>query len=442
MPSKDPAGSGRVSRWYRTSLIGSPDGRDFRRLWAGDTISQLGTQISVIALPLLAVTVLAADEFQMGLLTAFETLAFLLIGLPAGAWVDRMRKKSVLIMSDLVRGAALLTLPIAYAFDMLSFPLLLAVAGTVGLATVFFDVAYQSYLPDLVPSLRISEGNAKLQVSQSAAQVIGPGVGGLLVRALGAPLVILFDAVSYFGSAACCLQIKHQEQPAPKADRRSLWVEIGEGMSFVVHQPLLRRIVATTGLCNMFNALTQAMFVLYVIRELGLGEAGLGLVLSLGAVGGLIGALSAETFIRLVGEGRSIVLAILPSIPAVALVPLAAGHSRSTAIVMLAVSMVIYGFGVVIYNVAQVSFRQRLCPRPLLGRMNASIRFIVYGLQPVGALLGGFIGAQFGVLTALWVAVAGEAIGVLPVLLSPLLKMRHLPRALDQHADQQPPTKH
>ena len=135
-------------------------------------------------------------------------------------------------------------------------------------------------------------------------------------------------------------------------------------------------------------------------------------------------------------------LAILPSVPAVALVPLAAGQSRTTAIVMLAVSMVIYGFGVVIYNVAQVSFRQRLCPRPLLGRMNASIRFIVYGSQPIGALLGGVIGAQFGVLTALWVAVAGEAIAVLPVLLSPLLKMRHLPRALDQHADQHPPTNH
>jgi len=429
------ADTSRLSRWYRTSLVGSPDGRDFRRLWAGDTVSQLGGQIGVIALPLLAVTVLAADEIQMGLLTAFETLAFLLIGLPAGAWVDRMRKRSVLIVSDLVRGTALLALPVAYALDVLTFTLVLAVAALVGVATVFFDVAYQSFLPDLVPSARISEGNAKLQVSQSAAQVIGPGVGGLLVRAFGAPLVILFDAVSYYGSVIFCLRIRHREEPAPKADRRSLWVEIGEGLSFVVHQPLLRRIVATTGLCNLFNTVTQAMMVLYVIRELGLGEAGLGLVLSIGAAGGLIGAVSAETFIRLVGEGRSIVLASLPLAPAAALVPLAAGHSPTTATIMLAVSMIIFGFGVVIYNVAQVSFRQRLCPRPLLGRMNASVRFIVYGTQPIGALLGGILGAQFGVLTALWVAVAGEAIAVLPVLLSPLLKMRQLPRALDQHAE-------
>ena len=179
------ASTGRLRRWYRTSLVGNPVGRDFRRLWAGDTISQLGSQIGVIALPLLAVTVLAADEFQMGLLTTFETLAFLLIGLPTGAWVDRMRKRSVLISGDLVRGLALLALPVSYAFDLLSFPLLLVVAGVVGVATVFFDVAYQSYLPDLVPSAAISEGNAKLQVSQSdrpghragSRRPAGPGTG-------------------------------------------------------------------------------------------------------------------------------------------------------------------------------------------------------------------------------------------------------------------------
>jgi MFS family permease len=417
-----------------SSLLVSPDGRDFRRLWAGDSISQLGTQVGFIALPLLAVTVLNADEFQMGLLATFETLAFLLIGLPAGAWVDRMRKRSVLITGDLLRAIALLALPITYAFGVLSFPLLLVVVAMVGLATVFFDVAYQSYLPDLVPAERISEGNAKLQISQSAAMVVGPAVGGLLIRAFGAPLVLLVDAVSFLGSALSCLRIKHREQPAPKAGRRPLWVEIGEGLSFVVRQPLLRRIVGTTALSNLFNSVTQAMFVLYAIRDLGLGEAGLGIALSVGAVGGLIGAVVAEPFIRLVGEGRSIVLAILPALPAVALVPLAAGQDFTTAMVMLSVSMAVYGFGVVIYNVAQVSFRQRLCPRPLLGRMNASVRFVVFGCQPVGAFFGGIIGARFGVQTALWIAVAGQAIAVLPVLLSPLVRMRELPRTLVQHA--------
>ena len=253
MPPEDPAGTGRLGRWYRTSLLVSAEGRDFRRLWTGDSISQLGTQVGFIALPLLAVTVLNADEFQMGLLATFETLAFLLIGLPAGAWVDRMRKRSVLITGDLVRALALLALPMTYAFGVLSFPLLLVVVAMVGVATVFFDVAYQSYLPDLVPAERISKGNAKLQISQSAAMVVGPGVGGLLVRAFGAPLVLLVDAVSYVGSALCCVRIKHREQPAPKVGRRSLWVEIGEGLSFVVRQPLLRRIVGTTALSNIYT---------------------------------------------------------------------------------------------------------------------------------------------------------------------------------------------
>ena len=233
---------------YRRSLLGHPDGRDFRQLWAGDTVSQLGTQIGVIALPLLAVTVLQADEFQMGMLVAFETIAFLLVGLPAGAWVDRMRKGSVLIAGDLVRGIALLTLPAAYLLDLLSFPLLLVVAAVVGVATVFFDVAYQSYLPSLVPSSRISEGNAKLQVSQSGAQVIGPAVGGFLIRLMGAPLVILIDAVSFFGSALFLLRIRHREEPASRQNRRPLFTEIGEGLSFVVRQPLLRRVVATTSI--------------------------------------------------------------------------------------------------------------------------------------------------------------------------------------------------
>ncbi len=428
---------GRLRRWYRSSLAGHPDGVDFRWLWLGDTISQAGTQVGAIALPLLAVTVLAANEFQMGLLATFENLAFLVVGLPAGAWVDRMRKRGVLVTGDLVRAVALLTLPAAYLLHQLTFGLVLVVATVVGVATVFFDVAYQSYLPWLVPAQRISEGNAKLQMSQSAAQVAGPGVGGVLVRALGAPLVILVDAVSYLGSAVCTLRIRHREPASLREGRRPLLVEIGEGMSFVLRQPLLRRIAATTATFNLFGNIGFAMFVLFAIRDLGIGAAGLGLALSVGALGGLAGAFGAGTVIRRVGEGRSIALAMLSALPTSILVPLAAGHSRSVAITMLAIAMGLFGVGNVVYNVAQVSFRQRLCPRPLLGRMNASIRFLVWGTMPVGAFLGGVIGSRYGVLTALWVGVAGQAAAALPVLLSPLVRMRDLPRDLDQHADGQ-----
>ncbi|WP_433275284.1 MFS transporter [Pseudonocardia xinjiangensis] len=440
MSSTEPAAASRVARWYRKSLAGHPAGRDFRQLWVGDTISQFGTQIGLIALPLLAVSVLGADEFEMGLLATFETLAFLVIGLPAGAWIDRMRKRDVLIAGDVVRGIALLTLPLAWLLGVLTFPLLLVVATIVGVATVFFDVAYQSYLPSLVPSSRISEGNAKLQVSQSVAQVAGPGIGGVLVRVLGAPLVILLDALSFLGSALFVLRIRHREERPPATGRRALHVEIGEGLAFVFRQPLLRRIVATTAVSNLFGGISNALLVLYAIRDLGVGEAGLGLALSVGAVGGLAGALLAEPLIALVGEGRSIALALLPGLPALALVPLAHGHSPPAAIAMLAASTAVVGLGIVVYNVAQVSFRQRLCPRLLLGRMNASVRFVVWGTMPIGAFLGGVLGSRYGVVTALWVGVAGQMLGALPVLLSPLARMRDLPRDLDEHAGDEPAT--
>ncbi len=428
-----PSGS-RLRRWYVRSLVGHPDGRDFRQLWVGDTISQLGTQVGGIALPLLAVSVLAADEFQMGLLATFENIAFLLVGLPAGAWVDRMSKRQVLIWGDVVRGLALLSLPAAWLLGVLSFPLVLVVATVVGVATVFFDVAYQSYLPSLVPSERISEGNAKLQVSASVAQVVGPGVGGVLVRLLGAPLVLLVDAISFLGSVWFTLRIRHREEPPSRADRRPLHVEIGEGLGFVLRQPLLRRIVATTAVGNLFHSVGGALLVLYAIRDLGVGEAGLGLALSIGAVGGLVGAFASGPLIRLLGEGRTIALSLVPTRPATALVPLAVGQSRPVAIAMLGVSGAVFGVGVVVYNVAQVSFRQRLCPRPLLGRMNASVRFVIWGTMPIGAFAGGVIGSELGVLTALWVGVVGQSLAVLPVLLSPLVRMRDLPRHLDVHA--------
>lgn len=425
---------GRLSARYRTSLVGHPVGRDFRQLWLGNTISQVGTEVGQIALPLLAVGVLGANEFQMGLLGTAESLAFLLIGLPAGAWVDRMHKRRVLVAGDLVRGLALLSIPIAWLLGVLSFPLVLVVATIMGVATVFFDVAYQSYLPSLVPSSRISEGNAKLQISQSTAAVAGPGLGGLLVRLMGAPLVPLLDAISFLGSIVFTLRIRHQDEPPSRVDRRRLHVEVAEGLSFVLRQPLLRRIVATTSLSNLFSSMSGALIILYAVRDLGIGEGGVGLVFSLGAIGGLLGAFGAEAVVRWAGEGRTIALALLPTLPALTLVPLASGRPVTTAVVMLAISWAVLSLGVVLYNVAQVSFRQRLCPAPLLGRMNASVRFVVWGTMPIGAFLGGVLGAQMGIVFVLWLAVVGQVLAVGFVLLSPLLRMRDLPRSLDAHA--------
>ncbi len=402
---------------------------DFRQLFIGDTISQFGTQLTVLALPVLAIRVLDADAFEMGLLAAFEFLAFLVIGLPAGAWVDRWRKQRVLIANDLVRAAALGSLPLAWAMDVLTMMQMFVVALVVGACTVFFDVAYQSYLPDLVEPSQISEGNAKLQATQSVAMIGGPALAGGAIKLVGAPLTLALDALSFLGSALFIRRIRHLDAPPPREDRRPLLVEIREGLTFVLRHPLLWRITASTSLGNFFSSMTGALLVLFALQELGLDVGHLGLAMGIGSVGGLLGALSATRLTRLVGEGRAIPLAVVLWIPAGVLMPLAG--TVVPAMLAVSTSSFLISFAAVLYNVVQVSFRQRLCPRPLLGRMNASIRFMVWGSMPIGSFLGGVLGASFGLREVFWIGLAGSVVAAMPVLLSPLPFMRDLPREQD-----------
>lgn len=404
--------------------------RDFRQLWAGDALGQLGAQLALLALPVYAVQTLHATELEMGYLTAAETIAFPAIGLLVGAWVDRMNKRRTLIVADLVRAAALAVVVGTGVTGHGSIPLLLAVAVVMSCATVFFDVAHQSYVPGLVGLERISEGNSKLQATQSVAIAVGPGLGGQLLRVVTAPALVGATVVTYLASALFVARIRHDETLPARAPDRSLRREIGEGLRFVIGQPLLRRIVACTGVANLFGSVTGALMVIYALRVLGLEEAGLGAVLSAGAVGGVVGAIVADRLARRVGEGRAITLSAVGWVPAFALTPLAlplADAGVPVALVLIA-GQGLANFFIVVYNVAQVSFRQRLCPPALLGRMNASVRFIVWGGMPLGGLLGGFLGAHLGVVETLWIGVAGGAVATLPVLLSPLARMRELPR--------------
>ena len=402
--------------------------RDFRQLWAAETVSQVGTQITLLALPVLAVAQLAATPLEMGVLTALETAAFLVIGLPAGAWVDRWRRKRVLVANDVIRTVAFASLPLAWALDLLSLPQLFVVAAITGTATVFFDVAYQSYLPALVAPDQVVDGNAKLAASQEVARVAGPGITGVLLNVLGAPLLIAFDALSFLLSALFIGRIQHVDAVPDRATRRPLRVEIAEGLSFVVRHPLLRRIVACTGTANLFNSITMTLLVLFALRELRLSESVVGLVFSAGAVGGIVGAVTGGRFARWVGEGRAIPLSALVIVPFAALYPLAA---LGAPLVLLVLGNFGISWGVVAYNVTQVSFRQRLCPPRLLGRMNASVRFIVFGTMPLGGLLGGVLGTWLGVLPTLWIAVAGQLVAALIVTVSPLMRLRELPREWD-----------
>jgi MFS family permease len=400
--------------------------RDFRLLWAGDTISQLGTQVTVLALPLLAVTTLHASPFQVGLLTTFEFASFLLVGLPAGAWVDRMRRRYVLIAGDIGRALLLGSLPLAAWLDVLSLPQLYAVALGTGLLTVFFDVAYQSYLPHLVGREHLVEGNAVLQASQSVSAVAGPTLGGFLVQALTAPYAVLVDAVSFLWSAGCVGAIRAREPRPERAPDRHLGREMKEGLAFVLGNRLLRAITACTATANLFTNVAMVVFVVLLAGASGLDlSAGtIGLLFSASAVGGVIGAVVARRFAGWVGQGPALWISIAVGVPAILPMPFV---QRGWLLWLVAAGLVVWGATIVVYNITQVSFRQLLCPERLLGRMNATIRFAVWGTIPIGSLLGGILGATIGLRPTLWVAVIGSALAVLPVFLSPLRTMRELP---------------
>jgi Na+/melibiose symporter-like transporter len=328
-----------------------------------------------------------------------------------------------------VRALVLAVVVVAALTGHGSMPLLYVAALIMSCASVFFDVTHQSYVPGLVGLDRIVEGNSKLQATQSVALVGAPAIGGALLRIISAPTLIAATVVTYLISAVAVGRIRQEEVLPARADRRPLRTEIAEGLRFVVHQPLLRRIVACTSIGNLSGAVAGALMVIYALRVLGLDPAGLGLVFSASSIGGLLGALTADRIARRVGEGRLLVVSALAFAPASALTPLA-DTLRDAGLrpeVPLVVGGAVFSFAVVVYNVAQVSFRQRLCPPALLGRMNASVRFIVWGTMPLGGLLGGWLGTHLGVLPTLWFAVVGTALSALPVALSPLARMRELP---------------
>lgn len=407
--------------------------RDFRLIWAGDTVSVFGMQVIGLAIPIMAVQLLQATPFEMGLLGALEMLAFLLISLPAGAWVDRWRKKRVIVIGDLSRAAVLLILPIAWMLNALAMWQLYVVALVTGAITVFFDVANQSYLPEIVDGDQIAEGNGKLSASQQTAGVLGPAAGASLIRAIGSPVAVAVTSACMAASSLLVSRVKHEEEPKPREGRRPMRSEVAAGLKFVVGHPLLVRITACTGISNFASNVVVALFVLYVLRTLDLSETTLGLVFSVSAAGGLLGAVSASRVARWVGEGRSIPMTAV-------LIPIAAASTPLASMLPPVPTLLIGGFvaswSVVVYNIVQVSFRQRLCPKPLLGRMNASIRFLVWGPIPLGALTGGILGSALGVVPALWIGVALMASAALPVVFSPLLMMRDLPRELDALADE------
>jgi MFS family permease len=405
--------------------------RDFRRLWVAETISVFGSQFSGFALPLVAVILLQASPFAVSALVVIEFLPFILLAIPAGVWVDRMRRKPILVAGDLGRAVLLATIPIAYALDALTLGHLYVVGFLVGVCTVFFDVAYQSYLPALVDRRQLVEGNSKLEISRSTSQLAGPGAAGGIVSALGAPFAILLDAISFFVSALFLFAIRKPEklpEHGEETARPSMLADAREGLRFVFGNVYLRAISACTATANFFWSMGGALLVVYAIRELEMSPAALGLAFSLGNAGPLLAAFTTNRISARLGVGPTIIWTSVVFSSSLLFVPLA---TKDNPVPFLVASGVLGGFGSVAYNITQLSFRQAICPERMQGRMNAVIRFLVWGTMPLGALLGGALGTWFGLRPALWVAAIGALFGFVPLLFSPVRTLREMPEPVE-----------
>ena len=402
---------------------------DFLRFWSAQTVSQFGSQVSGIALPFVAVLTIKATAFQIAALSAVEFLPFVLLTLPAGVWVDRLRRRPLMIVADWGRALALGSIPIAYALGGLTLAQLYVVGFVVGSLTVFFDVSYQSYLPSLVSRDHLGEGNTKLEFTRASAQVSGPGIGGLLVSAVTAPYAIVVDAASFVASALFATSIRKPEPQAPVSseERQKMRGEILTGLRYVARHPIMRPFLWQIGLQNFFINMVGALLVVYAVRELHLTAATVGLVFSLGNVGLLLGAPIAQGLATRFGIGPTLVWGGFVTGASYLLVAVA---SHGVAIPLLALAQFCWSAGAILYFINGISLIQAITPDRLLGRVNASRRFVVWGVIPAGNLLGGLIASEFSVHTAIWVGAIGGALSILPLLFSPVRSIRTTEDAL------------
>jgi MFS family permease len=449
----------------RRSLFRHPN---YARLWTAATVSLFGTQISQIAIPFIAAVLLNASAGEVGLLTTIEFLPFLLFTLPAGVWVDRYPKKRILVIGDLGRAVMLVSIPIAYALGALTIWQLYVVGFINGLMTVFFDVADQSYLPTILERDELVEGNAKLQISQSSAQILGQPFGGGIVAVLTAPVAVLIDAVSYLGSAALILSIRERartavvgvlrraepvdavaaltateaddvapssaagvsvgiEEATPAGqpdDQGGMRQQIVDGLRYILRHEYLGNIAATTATSNLFGNIGFAIFPVYAYKVLLLTPAAVGTIGGLGGAGVLLGALVANRVQARIGVGRTIIVAAAATGPVGLLMPLA---TPEVAFWFLSVSLFLAAILNVIYNVSQISLRQAITPEHFLGRMNATMRFLVWGTIPIGSLIGAGLSEVIGVRATIWVSALLSLLAFLPVLFSPVRGIQSIP---------------
>jgi MFS family permease len=401
--------------------------RDFLKLWGGQSISELGSQVSQLALPTVAILLLHATPFQVGLLAAFEFLAFPVLGLVAGVWVDRLRRRWIMIVCDAGRMLALGSVPIAFAFNVLTIPQLYVVGLITGVGTVFFDVAYQSYLPSIISRTDLVEGNTKLQVSSSVAQMAGPALAGLLIQLMGPARAVVADATSFLVSVLSLAWIRRPE-PSPKPSAGSAPTnfrsEMWEGIQVVFGNPTIWKIAGSTSTSNLGSSILFAVYLIFAYRVLHLSPGVVGVIFGAGAVGGLIGALSASWIARHIGLGPTLFVTIVAGGLSAILIPLA---QLGFAVPLLLAASVVGSFCNPVYNINQVSLRQTITPDRVQGRMNATVRTLIWGTMPVGAFIGGVMGNTYGLLPAMYLGIAIWTLAGFWILLGPI-RLREQPQ--------------
>ncbi|MEU4806943.1 MFS transporter [Actinosynnema sp. NPDC023587] len=373
---------------------------DFRSLWIGETAGRLGSAATSVVLPLVAVATLGADSFAVGALSAASALPWLLISLPAGVWVDRVRRRPLMVGCDLVAAGALVSVPLAGAFGVLSLAHLFVVAFVVGVTTVVFVTAYRAYVPFLVSPAHLVEANAKLQGSEQGSQIAGRGLGGVLAQVLGPPIAIAVDVLGYLASALCLTRIRAKEEVRDSGARRAGLVrEVTDGLLFIARDRHLRFLCAFSAIANLAYSALQALQIVFLVRDVGLAPGVVGFVVAASGTGGVVGALAASRAAARWGTAGAIRRWAFVTAPFAVLVPLTTG---GPGVVLFAVGAFTVTAGLVAITVVVVAFRQAYCPPELLGRVSASAQFLNYGAIPLGTLIAGTLADSLGNQTALW----------------------------------------
>ena len=405
--------------------------RDFRSFWIGQTISVFGDQITLLAIPIVAVLILNADPAAMGLLTAAGLLPHLLFSLPAGVWLDRVQqRRRLMILTDVARAAVIAVIPLAFLGNWLSLELLFVVTFLVGTLSVAFDISWLTLYSAVAKREQFVEANSLLSGSRSMSFIGGPAIGGILIQVLSAPVTLLLDAVSFLGSAFFLGRIRAVEPPIER-DPGSIRAQLTTGLSFIARDSIIRGILLSVGTVNFFNYCFAALFILYVTTQLGIEPGVLGLALGAGAVGSVIGAVIAGRVGRRLGVGRAYLLGLLLFPAPLILVPVASGPMEIV-LPLLFVSEFGSGLGVMILDINASAMIQSRTPNRIRGRSGGAFRFINMGIRPVGATVGGLLGAAFGVRETLFVVAVAQLLGALWLIGSPLLRLREMPVPADE----------